>query len=102
MIAKFALAIGERLNQARMSMASDTDHIHLLTVCPAREAAEQGLLLDLRAWFASAHGAPTEVQRHAWPVICQRQHVLLCSPTGSGKTLAAFLPILSQLLGEGP
>src|SRR5262245_40213980 len=81
-------------------MASDANHIHLLTVCPAREVAEQGLLPELRTWFASAHGVPTEVQRHAWRVIGHGQHVLLCSPTGSGKTLAAFLPILSQLLAE--
>jgi ATP-dependent Lhr-like helicase len=82
-------------------MASDA--IHFLTIPPSREVAEQGLPPELRDWFATHAGPPTLAQRYAWPVIFNRQHLLLSAPTGSGKTLAAFLPILSQLAAQtGP
>ena len=49
-------------------------------------------------WFAARYGAPTEVQRLAWPVIARGEHVLATAPTGSGKTLAAFLWAVDRLL----
>jgi ATP-dependent Lhr-like helicase len=45
----------------------------------------------VRAWFESAHPAPTRVQREGWPVLASGRNALLIAPTGSGKTLAAFL-----------
>lgn len=50
-----------------------------------------------RAWFAARYGAPTEVQRRAWPPIAAGEHVLATAPTGSGKTLAAFLWAVDRL-----
>ena len=44
------------------------------------------------------HGAPTAVQRSAWPAIAAGEHVLATAPTGSGKTLCAFLWALDRLL----
>src|SRR5688572_24778085 len=49
-------------------------------------------------WFATRFGAPTEVQRQAWPAIARGEHVLATAPTGSGKTLAAFLWAIDRLL----
>src|SRR6186997_875877 len=53
----------------------------------------------VRAWFGGRFGAPTDVQRRAWPAIAAGEHVLATAPTGSGKTLAAFLWALDRLLG---
>lgn len=52
----------------------------------------------VRAWFAERFGAPTPIQRAAWPAIATGRDVLLAAPTGSGKTLAAFLWSLDRLL----
>ncbi|MDD2675963.1 MAG: DEAD/DEAH box helicase, partial [Methylacidiphilaceae bacterium] len=52
-------------------------------------------------WFAKAMGAPTPVQRAAWPLIQSGRPVLLSSPTGSGKTLAAFLGAIDRLVRRG-
>ncbi len=52
----------------------------------------------IRRWFAERVGAPTDVQRRAWPRIAGGEHVLVTAPTGSGKTLAAFLWGLDRLL----
>ncbi|MDD4933928.1 MAG: DEAD/DEAH box helicase, partial [Methylacidiphilaceae bacterium] len=52
-------------------------------------------------WFAKAMGAPTPVQRAAWPLIQSGGPVLLSSPTGSGKTLAAFLGAIDRLVRRG-
>ena len=77
--------------------------IHFLTAPPSREVAEQGLMPELRDWFAAAVGTPSLAQRYAWNAIFHRQNLLLSSPTGSGKTLAAFMPVLSELLAQpGP
>ncbi len=48
-------------------------------------------------WFRGRHGAPTEPQIRAWPLIHQSKNVLIHSPTGSGKTLAAFMSALDAL-----
>ncbi|MGD9896790.1 MAG: DEAD/DEAH box helicase [Candidatus Methylacidiphilaceae bacterium] len=55
----------------------------------------------VRDWFAETMGAPTPVQRAAWPLIQSGRPVLLSSPTGSGKTLAAFLGAIDQLVRRG-
>lgn len=61
--------------------------------------AALGLFSPLvRAWFAERFGAPTAIQRAAWPEIATGRDVLLAAPTGSGKTLAAFLWSLDRLL----
>ncbi|MCK5737700.1 DEAD/DEAH box helicase, partial [bacterium] len=52
----------------------------------------------IRNWFSNQFEAPTPPQVMGWPVIHQRENVLILAPTGSGKTLAAFLECLNQLL----
>ena len=52
----------------------------------------------LQTWFREKVGIPTDVQRQAWPVIAQGDHVLISAPTGNGKTLAAFLYGINQFL----
>lgn len=51
----------------------------------------------VRKWFSEKVGAPTAVQRLAWPVIAAGEHVLATAPTGSGKTLAAFLWAIDRM-----
>ena len=52
-------------------------------------------------WFRRTFNAPTPAQEVAWPLIADRQHVLIAAPTGSGKTLAAFLAVIDALVREG-
>ncbi|MEW5754708.1 MAG: DEAD/DEAH box helicase [Pseudomonadota bacterium] len=52
-------------------------------------------------WFTQTFGAPTEVQRQAWPAIQRGESTLITAPTGSGKTLAAFLATIDALVREG-
>ena len=57
----------------------------------------------LADWFTAAIGAPTDIQRQAWPRITAGEHVLAVAPTGSGKTLTAFLSALNALAtGQWP
>jgi ATP-dependent Lhr-like helicase len=49
------------------------------------------------AWFRAAFGAPTAIQRGAFPIVASGKSSLLSAPTGTGKTLAAFLPLLERL-----
>jgi ATP-dependent Lhr-like helicase len=56
----------------------------------------------VRRWFVERFGAPTPVQRLAWPAIAAGKNLVLGAATGSGKTLAAFLPILGRLFTEAP
>jgi len=56
-----------------------------------------GFTPAVSGWFREALGAPTEVQRAAWPAIAGGSDVLVAAPTGSGKTLAAFLWALDGL-----
>ncbi len=76
------------------------ESIHFLTVPPSREVAEQGLLPDVRDWFAATFGQPTLAQCFAWSAFSNQEHFLLSSPTGTGKTLAAFLPIMNAILAQ--
>ncbi len=48
-------------------------------------------------WFAETLGAPTPVQKEAWPAIAEGRHVLVSAPTGTGKTLSAFFVFLDQM-----
>src|SRR6266566_164549 len=52
-------------------------------------------------WFGERFSAPTEPQRHAWPVIQAGRDALIAAPTGSGKTLAAFLAAIDSLVRQG-
>ncbi|MGA8531969.1 MAG: DEAD/DEAH box helicase, partial [Acidobacteriaceae bacterium] len=52
----------------------------------------------VQEWFVRRFGTPTEPQEAGWPVIWQRQPVLISAPTGSGKTLAAFLICIDGLI----
>ncbi len=52
----------------------------------------------VREWFAACFGAPTAIQRLAWPVIARGEHLLASAPTGTGKTLTGFLWPLDRLL----
>jgi ATP-dependent Lhr-like helicase len=55
------------------------------------------------SWFAERIGAPTDLQKLAWPPIAAGEHVLITAPTGSGKTLAAFLWAINELVtGKWP
>ena len=45
----------------------------------------------IHKWLDESFSAPTDVQIRAWPLIHEREHVLVSAPTGSGKTLTAFL-----------
>jgi len=56
----------------------------------------------LEAGFAGRFGAPTPIQRAAWPVLRQRRDALLIAPTGQGKTLAAWRPLVERMLGTAP
>src|SRR2546430_14808998 len=48
-------------------------------------------------WFGARFTAPTEPQRHAWPVIQAGRDALIAAPTGSGETVAAFLAPVDSL-----
>ena len=52
----------------------------------------------LRDWFEQAIGAPTDIQRQAWPIIAAGEHALLLASTGQGKSLAAWLPIVERTI----
>src|SRR6059036_1840428 len=52
-------------------------------------------------WFGERFSAPTEPQRHAWPVIQAGRDALIAAPTGSGKTFAAFLAAIDSLVRKG-
>jgi ATP-dependent Lhr-like helicase len=47
-------------------------------------------------WFDETYGAPTDIQRKAWPKISSKENLLISAPTGSGKTLTAFLWAINQ------
>jgi len=48
-------------------------------------------------WFEETFGAPTAVQREAWPLLRAGGHALLIAPTGQGKSLAAWRPLAERL-----
>src|SRR2546427_81605 len=52
-------------------------------------------------WFGERFSAPTEPQRHAWPVIQAGRDALIAAPTGSGKTFAASLAAIDSLVRQG-
>jgi len=51
---------------------------------------------QVRDYFSASFSAPTQVQSASWPLIADRNHVLITAPTGSGKTLTAFLWALNK------
>ena len=53
-------------------------------------------------WFGARFGAPTAVQRAAWPLLRRRRHALLIASTGQGKTLAAWRPLVERLCVQPP
>src|SRR3989440_8338489 len=52
-------------------------------------------------WFGARFTAPTEPQRHAWPLIQAGRDALIAAPTGSGKTFAAFPAAFDSLVRQG-
>ena len=54
------------------------------------------VLLD--RWFAETVGAPTAIQRAAWPVLRRGHHALLVASTGQGKSLAAWRPVVERIV----
>ena len=63
----------------------------------SRDPSLQSFHALIARWFEEDIGAPTDIQRQAWPPIIAGDHVLISAPTGSGKTLTAFLWTLNQL-----
>ncbi|MFP4207678.1 MAG: DEAD/DEAH box helicase [Wenzhouxiangella sp.] len=62
---------------------------------------EQSLFSEpVRQWFGSRFGAPTAIQRSAWPLIRTGQSCLISAGTGQGKSLAAVLPLADRLLSQ--
>ena len=53
------------------------------------------VLLD--RWFAETVGAPTAIQRAAWPVLRKGRDALLIASTGQGKSLAAWRPVVERI-----
>ena len=53
-------------------------------------------------WFDETFGAPTAVQREAWPLLRGGGHALLIAPTGQGKSLAAWRPLVERLAEQSP
>lgn len=53
-----------------------------------------------KRWFTRTLGAPTAVQREAWPAIAAGGHTLVSAPTGTGKTLSAFLVFIDRLIAQ--
>jgi ATP-dependent Lhr-like helicase len=53
------------------------------------------------SWFRDRLGEPSAPQQAGWPLIRDRQNVLIAAPTGSGKTLAGFLSALDELFRQG-
>src|SRR5262249_12482759 len=61
------------------------------------ESALATLPPPLARWFHRRLGAPTVVQRLAWPALASGGHLLVSAPTGTGKPLAALVPVLADL-----
>src|SRR5438477_281467 len=61
----------------------------------------QGFHPAVARWFGARFTAPTEPQRHAWPLIQAGRNALIAAPTGSGKTFAAFLAAIDSLVRQG-
>ena len=53
-------------------------------------------------WFDETLGAPTAVQREAWPLLRAGSNALLIAPTGQGKSLAAWRPLVERLADGQP
>jgi ATP-dependent Lhr-like helicase len=66
------------------------------------EAALAVLPEPVAHWFRRRYGAPTAIQRAAWPTLAAGKHLLISAPTGTGKTLAAFAPLLGPLFDAEP
>jgi ATP-dependent Lhr-like helicase len=62
------------------------------------ESALGTLAPPLAGWFRARFGAPTAVQRLAWPALASGGHLLVSAATGTGKTLAALVPVIGELL----
>jgi len=67
----------------------------------SNQAAQNNSALErfepsVQDYFSTSFAAPTPVQSASWPLIADRNHVLITAPTGSGKTLTAFLWALNK------
>lgn len=62
--------------------------------------SRQRLVDALDRWFSAHHGAPSEIQRLAWPALRAGEDALLVAATGQGKTLAAWRPLVERIAGS--
>ena len=83
-------------------MSATPSEMEFLTSTASAETVLAALTAPVQGWFQQRFGAPTLIQRIAWPTVAAGRHLLVSAPTGTGKTLAAFLPLLGRLIGDAP